>query len=49
MSIPCTPRIIVIDNDPEVGEDLKAIFEQRGYSVVVAPGEGTILLEQARE
>ena len=40
-------RILVIDDDPDVGRDLAEIFQARGYEVFVAPGVGETLRTNA--
>lgn len=43
------PRILVIDDEERVREDLCAIFEPLGYEVQVAMGSGPILLSDAKD
>ena len=43
-----SPRILVIDDEDRVREDLRAIFEPLGYDVQVAMGSGPALLDDAK-
>jgi CheY-like chemotaxis protein len=47
MTTRSTARVLIIDNDPRVGPDLKAILEPAGYHVQVAQGVGQDLVDQA--
>ncbi len=42
------PRVLVIDDDDRVREDLHAIFEPLGYDVKVAVGSNNALLDNAK-
>jgi DNA-binding NarL/FixJ family response regulator len=41
------PRVLVIDDDPRVGRDLRALLEPLGYEVSVAVGEADALMASA--
>jgi CheY-like chemotaxis protein len=48
MAVQSTARVLVIDNDPRVGEDLQAMLEPPEYRVKVVQGCGERLLDDAR-
>lgn len=48
MTAPSAPRVLVIDNDPRIGELLKVTLQRRGYRVCVAEGTGSALLDHAK-
>lgn len=47
MAVQSMARVLIIDNDPRVGEDLRAMLEPLRYRVEIAQGAGQHLLEQA--
>jgi CheY-like chemotaxis protein len=47
MTVKPMPRILILDNDPRVGDDLRAMLEPLGYRVEVAQGVGQTLLDHA--
>lgn len=49
MSVESIARILIIDNDPRVGMDLRAMLEPLKYRVEVARGVGPALIDQALE
>jgi CheY-like chemotaxis protein len=48
MSDQSKARVLIVDNDPRVGEDLLAMLQPLGYHVEIAQGIGRGLLEQAK-
>jgi CheY-like chemotaxis protein len=42
-------RVLIVDNDPRVGENLKSILGHLGYSVEIAPSKGWNIIRQAIE
>lgn len=45
----CKPRILIVDDDLQVGLKLQEIFKPLGYHVQILEGIGEVLLERAKE
>ena len=42
-------RILIVDNEPNVRDDLRQIFEPLGFTVAAATGSGDLLIEEAEK